>query len=527
MRCAHAYRGLCLRHKHRPRGSALKARRTHARAATAVAAVLAAGCGTTVSLPPGAQPGESGATAGEAALGVGSESTSSGIGGSGAGGQNAQPPTDGSSVTAASRPGSAPALGVVGSGAARAGVGPGWDTKHVYVGIITASDASNALHALGISLDPGDEIGDAKAIVAGINARGGLFGRQVALVDKDDRSADVLANASSAGEADCTYFAQDHHVISVVNTDASLDLDSFRACFAKARIPLVTLTTSAFDDQTGRNLAPDFYNALSVSWTRLTPLLVNRLSAEGYFSGWNTSTGQPSSVAKAKVGVLYGEDTAGRRDGPALVAALRRAGYATDQFQYAQDNDASSAVLRFAADGVTHVIGIDNFQFFFMTAARSQNYLPRYGVTSYNAPEALLESNGNPAQLNGALGVGWYPTIDTDAGHDPGSGPGAPSCLADLAKGGQTFAGRRFAEAVGLAICDGLHLAVVGAKAGGGLDPSSIREGIVAEGPHFPAAGGFSSGLSATNYAMPGSGRDLGWDPGCTCFSYRGSAYRI
>jgi hypothetical protein len=405
--------------------------------------------------------------------------------------------------------------------------GPGWDEKHVYVGIITASDAAGALQALGISLNPGDQIADAEAVVADLNAKGGLFGRQVVLIVKDDRGAEVLADPSAAGAADCAYFAQDHPVISVVNTDATLDLDSFRACFAKARIPLITLTTTPFDDQTGAGLAPYFYNALVVSWSRLAPILLTRLQAQSYFGGWNTTTGTASSTTKAKVGVLYGTDTAGSRDGPALVAGLQRAGYATDTFQYSQNGDAASAVLRFAQNGVTHVIGIDVFQFFFMTSARSQHYLPRYGVTTYNAPEALLRANGDPAQLAGAVGVGWYPSLDTDAAHDPGPGPGKADCLAALAKGGQSFEGKRFAEAVAMAECDGIHLAVYGAKAGGGLDPVTVRAGIVKLGASFPTGGGFASGLSSTNFAMPGAGRDLGWDAGCSCFSYRGATYGI
>lgn len=405
--------------------------------------------------------------------------------------------------------------------------GQGWDAHHVYVGITTASDASAGLHAIGVSLDPGNEIGDAQAVVADLNRRGGIFGRQVVLIDKDDKSANVLADPGAAGQADCLYFTQDHPVIDVVNTDALVDTDTFRSCLARAHTPLVTVTTSAFDDQTTASLSPYFYNALSVSWSHLTPLLVTQLAEMGYFHGWNTTTGSASVGLNTKVGVLYGTDSAGNRDGPALIAALRRAGYATDAFQYNQDSDAPSAVLRFEQDRVTHVIGVDNFQFFFMTAARSQDYLPRYGITTYNGPQALLESNGNAAQLAGALGIGWYPTLDTDTAQDPGPGPGTRACLSALAAGGQIFSGKRFAEAVGLAICDGIDLGVFGARAGQGLSATAIRAGIVRLGTDFPTGGAFTSGLSATNFALPGAGRDLGWDGSCDCFTYLGSAYPI
>ncbi|HVV77471.1 MAG TPA: ABC transporter substrate-binding protein [Mycobacteriales bacterium] len=407
--------------------------------------------------------------------------------------------------------------------------GPGWDAHHVYLGITTASDASGALHALGISLDPGNEIADAKAIVAGLNKEGGLFGRQIVLIDKDDASARVLSDPAGAGQADCVYFTQDHPVISVVNTDATLELDSFRSCFAHAHVPLVTVTTAPFDDGTEASLAPYFYNALSVSWTRLIPVLVSRLAAEHYFTGWNSLTGTPAP-GPVKVGLLYGADPTGSRIGAALTKALRAAGVATDHFQYDSASDtaaALSAVLRFKADRVTHVIGVDSFQYFFMVAANTQGFLPRYGLTTYNAPQALLQSNGNARQLAGAVGLGWYPSLDVDATRSPSAGPNGRRCLAALAAGGQHFAGHRFAEAVGFAMCDGLQLGVLGAKAGHGLDPASIRSGIVALGPHYPTAGAFTSGLSQTNFALPGGARDLAWNPSCKCFAYHGSTYPI
>jgi hypothetical protein len=38
---------------------------------------------------------------------------------------------------------------------------------------------------------------------------------------------------------------------------------------------------------------------------------------------------------------------------------------------------------------------------------------------------------------------------------------------------------------------------------------------------------GFVSGLSKTNFALPGGGRDLAWNPGCRCFAYHGSTFPI
>jgi hypothetical protein len=406
--------------------------------------------------------------------------------------------------------------------------GQGWDAQNVYVGIIVETDEATVLsHQNAISLNPGDEVGDAKAIIADLNRRGGLFGRHISLVIKDDKTAAVIADPASAGQADCTYFTQDHPVIAVVDTTTGRDTDAYRRCFANAHTPLVAATSSSFDDTEIRAVAPYYYNALYVPLNHLTTLFVGRLQSQGYFGGWNTTTGGPSPTAKPKIGVLYRNDSTGSREGPALRAALQRAGYATDAFQWNSYQDGGSAVLRFEANGVTHVVSMDDFEFFFMTAARSQHYLPRYGVTTYASPQPLLESNGDPTQLRGALGLGWYPTLDVDANKDPGPGPGTNYCLAALRAGGQTFSGKRFAEAFGMAVCDTLRLGVLGAQAGSGLSPAAIRAGIVRLGASFPTGGSFASGLSQTDFGLPGAARDLGFDDGCSCFTYRGSTYRL
>ena len=78
-----------------------------------------------------------------------------------------------------------------------------------------------------------------------------------------------------------------------------------------------------------------------------------------------------------------------------------------------------------------------------------------------------------------------------------------------------------------MALCDGLRLAYLAAKAGGGLSPEAIRSGVLRIGTSFPTGGPFSSGLSQTDFGVPGSGRDLGYDSACSCFTYRGSSFRF
>ena len=98
-------------------------------------------------------------------------------------------------------------------------------------------------------------------------------------------------------------------------------------------------------------------------------------------------------------------------------------------------SESQAETLRFASAHVTHVLSlppIEADQALFMQNAEQQRYRPRYGFTSYSLPLTVQQ---NPqvvprAQLVGTLGVGWEPTNDVDAAHDPGQNPGQERCLA-------------------------------------------------------------------------------------------------
>ena len=501
--------------------------------------MLVTACGTTVPLTTQSTVGggsdfgaSGGSTAGSSGgsgvtptpgTGLGSTSGSSSSGLGGATGGTTSGVTSGGTSGAASGAG---ATGSTGSAAAIPATGRGWDRTTVYLGLMVASDADTALRAAGINLDPGDPAGDARAVADAINRRGGLFGRKVQVVVHDNRSAEIAANPANAAAENCTYFTQDRPVLGVLNTVSVLDLDNLRACLAKGQTPLFTLSTTPFDDKLQHATAPYYYNGVSVSWTPLIPLLVKRLQSQQYLTPWNTMNGSASSTGGAKVGILYGNDEAGRRVGPALAAQFKAAGYETVTFQWSQTSDATAAELSFAQNRVTHVVSIDNFLFFFATAAGAQAYYPRYAVNTYNGIQVLLEANTPKRLLAGAKGIGWYPALDVTAPYDV-KGPGTTGCLKDLAAGGQTFSGRRFAEAVARSLCDGVGLAVMGAKAGGGLDAAAVRLGVLRLGADFPISGGTKSGLSQTQFGVPGEVRDLSFDASCACFKYTSKGFAL
>ena len=170
------------------------------------------------------------------------------------------------------------------------------------------------------------------------------------------------------------------------------------------------------------------------------------------------------------------------------------------------------------SDGVVTDVELLAFQ----GAAASQNYKPRYGLSSYNATYANLEAGGlSPAGANnGALGVGWLTTLDVGPARDPGPNPGWGRCASAMAKQQQSFESKRLAQTYAATLCDTLFLIKGGAEAGGGLDARALGAGIARIGPDFPLAVGFGPALTASAPFAPGVVRDLVWDGGCSCMTY-------
>ena len=406
--------------------------------------------------------------------------------------------------------------------AAAAASSRGWDERFVYIGVTTQKDAQEAASSVGAEgLDTGDQEAQATAVADELNRRGGVLGRTVKLVFRDQRTVDMVHDADAVGSAACAHFTQDRPVVAVINPVTMLDRPSFRSCLAKAKVPLVSASVAAVDARVGAELAPYFVQSVAPPWDALAPALVSRLQAQGWFGGWNPRTGTPSA-APARVGVLVVSDPIGRRVGAVITQALTASGArSTITFDYAKARDMSPAVLHFAGNGVTHVIASNADLFSFQLAASSQGYRPRYGITSVNAPQTFLETESPAGQNDGAMGVGWSPSLDVNDAHDPGdTGPGETECKRILAMGGQTFGGKRLAEAVALAFCDGLRLVAAGATAGGGFTGAQVDLGMQRVAGSFRTAFGFRTGLGRDRRFVPGGIRDLIWDSDCRCFRY-------
>lgn len=403
--------------------------------------------------------------------------------------------------------------------------GRGWDEEFVYVGVNTQKDVQRAAETVGAGgIDGGDQEAQAQVLADELNRRGGLFGRKIKVVFRDHATIATAQDPNSAANATCTYFTQDRPVVALVNPVTLLDVPSFRSCMAKGKVPVLSASVQAVDAKVGRDLAPYFYQSVAPAWDALAPVLAQQLEAQGYFSGWDPRTGSPAPGA-AKLGIVVPDDEVGRRVEAIVTRAMKAVG-SGDLVPYRYPpNDAAnsmnSAVLQFAGNGVTHVVTVNSDLVAFMLAADNQNYRPRYAVTSYSAPVAFLENVAPDRQVVGAVGVGWTPSLDVNDANDPGpTGPAETECLDVLAKGGQTYKGKRLAEAVGLAFCDGLRLVVTGSTTGGGLSGEQIFRGILTTGNRFQTGLSFANGIRPDRLSIPGAVRQLTYVADCRCFRY-------
>ncbi|HUR51443.1 MAG TPA: hypothetical protein VMZ11_04905 [Mycobacteriales bacterium] len=493
-------------------------------AALVCAAAVTAGCGTTVPVTSTMQVGAGGsgqqplaglAPDGVTAPGVGSSSSGTG---SGAGPAVAGPAASGG--TTVTRPGA----GAITTLAAIPPKGPGWDQRYVYMGALTVNDLHTVAGGLGINLDPGDLEADANAVATYVNEHGGILGRKLKILFRDMKTLDVASNTESTASAACTDFTQDRRVIALYNPVTTIDTANFRACFARAHTPIFSASSAMLDSQAVKGLEGAFYQTAMVAWDKLAPVFVQRLKAQGWFGGWDTRLGRPSASKPPKVGILTSTTDAGTRVAAEIKGALAAAGY-RDSLVF-QWTDASagqnSSVNYFNGNGVTHVIVADLELTAFQNSAQSQQYKPRYGITSYNDPYTNLESLSPKGANNGALGIGWAPAYDVSDANDPGStGPGEKRCMALQEKAGQRFSGKRTARLYALAACDSILLAVQGAVAAHGLDAGSIYRGALRVSPAFSTAVSFgNSSLTPTHLFTPSSARDLAWFADCECFKY-------
>ena len=492
-------------------------------------AVLAA-CGSTVPTSQRALRTSEGLTTGDGVESVAADSGTDGATGA----------APGASVASGSRRGTASTVRAGGSSASAAvrstAVGPGVTADKIFVGLsyaVNSSAANTAIGAAGIT--QGDTKREHEIVIEDINSHGGVAGRKIEPVWYEQDGAST-ASYDVIDQQMCETWTKDSQVFAAMRAGT----ENLLQCLRSRGVVLISDDLSSSDAARFRKY-PEYIEVAMMNLDRAASLEVAALKTQGYFGGWNAVAGAPATT-KPKVGIIT-------YDGPSwdhavdetLVPALGSAGYAPaaeDIIRVREENSTSdagataaavsNAVLKLRSDNVTHVLVFDErglITLFFTRNADSQGYRPRYGFTTRNGVQALVDSAALPTnQLIGSKGIGWLPSIDIPASVNTRNGPYSNDvrrkCLALLESKGITFSDVN-AETIGMGICSSWWFFRDAVNAAGGImNRAAFMEGVHKLGTSYLNAGNFANRFSPTQHDGVAAYRQLGFDEGCRCMKY-------
>lgn len=333
---------------------------------------------------------------------------------------------------------------------------PGVTASKIYIGLAHDHSQDPAI-GLGAAIPrpPVEQI--QSALIHWFNAHGGLAKRKVEPV-YHTYSTTSGTYAQTQQEA-CDHFTKDRRVFAALSAGTyglQTDDSTYQSCMAKRGALAISGAGTRGDDVAYRSL-PSMIDASGLNYTRLAKVYVDLLVANGFLT------------SKSKIGLLYVE----RPDTERAITRMlepRLAAHGLRLFdkrgfrQHQSDGDAgaavsdmSAAVLRFQSDGVDRVLFLEAtggaIPLLFMRQAESQNYYPRYALTSTQAAQGL-QSTYPAASQHGAVGVGWVPLLDVSpVGRTPRTAA-ANRCDAIIAAEGLARPQDEIEEVQRLEICE-------------------------------------------------------------------------
>ncbi|MDX6199690.1 MAG: hypothetical protein QOJ79_2841 [Actinomycetota bacterium] len=447
----------------------------------------------------------------------------------------------GTTATGGGATGAAGTAGAVASGTGESTtsdgtvLGPGVTATTIAVGLPYTTNAQAAGDALGVVAGGGDQRAQWNVIIDDLNKHAhGILGRKIVPVyhATDATSSDTY---DAQEQAACSDYFEDHKVFAVLNGSVNGVL---RACAEKAHAVNIYEDLSDASAPTFRAF-PHYVEVGNLRLDRMAANWPALLAAQSYFTKWDTSTGAPG-VAPVKVGVLALEEPASRYAiDHALKPALAAAGYGNPDVvtvqspKSTQDSGSTisaiqAAVLKFRSDGVTHFLPLDigaGLALYFGLNAGNQNYYPRYGLTTSDGVQTLIDQASFPkAQLNGAVGYGWYPLIDLSVSRNPDNGPysnaSRRTCLKLMSDAGQNLS-TAVEKRSAVFECDEMHFLKAALEWGGpSVTQASFLAGVAKVGTTFAAGNTFSTVFGSSLHDGVSSARLFAYDTKCGCFNY-------
>lgn len=413
-------------------------------------------------------------------------------------------PADKPADKPAAKPGTKPASGPVGPGVTPTTIKIGFSTFKV----------GDAARNFGINLDLGDNEAQANAVIKYLNDRGGIAGRKVL---PSFYEVDFSGQAGVDGQleaAACEKWTEDDKVFAAVN--ASLQRQQLLACLAKKDV--VGIHDGLQIDEARMSPYRQWYyttkSGAGVIQDRAARTETKMLCDKGWFKG-------------ATVGIIYFDEAAMRTIVDKTYEPAMKACGAKKLVKQAAPRGLTTSdstyVSRFQREGVTNVMFLGeggNYPFTFMPAAENQLYRPKYAVRSDHGPAVQLQTqNVPPEQLRNAIGIGWSPLQDVDAGGDPGANAADVLCLEIFKKAGLPM-NDRGARFVAMTYCGGLlflHQAMAKAPSVTSAGLASVVKGL---GTSFVSPGAFTCTFTASQHDCPSTYRELAYDFGKKAFRY-------
>jgi len=304
--------------------------------------------------------------------------------------------------------------------------------------VLTQSSSGEAGQAIGLNaVDNGDEAAMARIMVDHVNTHGGLAGQKLVPVYYNIDTSQYGDSADVTLSAACSFFTEDHHVVAALVSWHARGLHVFEACMQRKGAAVIDPNGQIVGDRFATRQYPLYMAPNGIGLDRVGENLPGVLAGAGYFSG-----AEPVGVLAMDIPEMH--RTVDQRLKPALSrvrANLKDVVYISQAKSLSDvgrlSNELAAAVLRFRNANITRVVDLAGAVGLFAPQAESQRYRPRYGLTSGSAPAALTANGTPPAQLRGAVGMGWMPVYDVNQSTPADRGPAEAACLALMRARGQ------------------------------------------------------------------------------------------
>jgi hypothetical protein len=433
-----------------------------------------------------------------------------------------QPLTAGADGTAGGGAGGAGSTGGAGGPGAGGGGGSvgGSSGGKLEIGFVVFPDANAFAASLGGSGDTGDQEAQIRNAVKWANANGGLNGQEIVPVFFEVELTSAQPYSVTYQEI-CQFYTVDHKVPAVVLiANAANDLAD---CLARKNVMLLA-SGHFIHDATDYRALPNLVTPREAGSDRVGEVMLDELAEAGALK------------AGERLGLLVMDYGAPNRTAERILApAVRAKGATLTTYKIPPptstpgiSNSVSAvqaATLRFASEGIRTVMFLcPGCAPFFIQNAQSQEYFPRYLLTSYDTPLGLGKPE-NARSLTNAIAIGWEPDADvgTFANQPEVRNASREQCRAIQ----KAYIKDDVTAFVSGSVCGAVLDLRAFATKGGGTDGRSLTRGAGALGTAYPHAMTLRTKLSPARRDGAAAFRTLRYVASCTCLKYDSTGLKV